>query len=169
MTIIVSLVLFLVFIVLAIGPPGFRKLVFVAATLCGLTAWYFIDKSNNDAEAIREALAAAEHAAATRIKADELQLYAVELTKISYGGGYALNGTVTNNSKFVLSGITVRVTVTDCVAAKSCRVVGQEDAIVNVTVPPGQSKSFGSIVFESLPLRALDRSTSYDLIGARSE
>jgi hypothetical protein len=170
MTIIVSVVLFLVLIVLAIGPPGFRKLVFVATTLCGLTAWYFIDKANNDAETIRIALAAAEHAAATRIKTNEVQL-TVELTKMSFGGGYALKGNVTNNSKFGLSGMTVRVTVTDCVAANSCRVVGQEDATVSLKVPPGETSSFDSnpIIFKSLPLPALDRSTSYDLIGARSE
>jgi hypothetical protein len=166
----VGVALFSVGFVLVIGPPGIRKFFFVAAAVFGLTFAYFVDKNNNDFEAFRVASLAKETDAAMRIKPEEVQLDSVKPISISFGA-YELMGVVTNNSKFPLSGISLRIVLTDCVTSNSCSIVGERDAFVRLAVPPGEARPFKAtpIAFINLPLLPQKRSASVELIGTRAD
>jgi hypothetical protein len=171
MTYLVGVALFSVGFVLIIGPPGIRKFFFVAATIFGLTFSYFVDKSNKDSEAFRIASLAKETDAAMRIKPEEVQLDSANSISISFGA-YELMGVVTNNSKYPLSGISLRIALTDCVTSDSCSIVGERDAFVHLAVPPGETRPFQGtpIAFINLPLLLPQkRSASVELIGTRAD
>jgi hypothetical protein len=157
-------------LVLVIGPPGIRKLLFVASTIFGLTFWFFVDKNNRDIETLRLASRAKETEAAMRIRPEDVHLDSVKPINISYGA-YELDGVVTNKSKFVLSGIYFRVAVTDCIDPNSCSVVGERDTLVSVAVLPNETKSFkgAPVAFTNLPASPQIRSASFKLIGTRAE
>lgn len=67
--------------------------------------------------------AASERLAVTSIRADELSLSGVSLVK-EPSGGWTLQGTLTNNSKFNLARLEFLVTMQDC--RQSCKIIGQE-------------------------------------------
>jgi hypothetical protein len=87
----------------------------------------------------------------TDIKIEEVKLENVQLSQTGYGG-YALSGNVENDSKAWLTTVRLRITLKDC-RDSSCRIVGQEDTSVSVSVPPQQMRAFDSVAikFNELP------------------
>ena len=156
-----------VVIVLLVGRPGVRKLVFVSVTIFGLVLWYFIDRSQREDAAIHALVATK---GASNIELSDLRLEDVSLIPIAYGG-YELDGAVTNNSRFTLSGMDFRVTLSDCLTPDACGIVGQRDTSISLTVPPGKKEAFKSepLGFPNLPAPAQNRVSSFDLIAARAE
>ena len=170
MTWIIGILLSVVLIALVIGPPGIRKLLFVSASIFGLTVWYFVEKGDQESELLHAALLNEEIAASTRIRPGELHLASVTPVMIN-SGAYELRGLVTNTSKFVLSGMQFRVSLRNCVNIPSCSVLGERETFVSLAVPPGQTRPFKAspMAFPSLPLLPHRPSVSIELIGTRAE
>jgi hypothetical protein len=72
---------------------------------------------------------------------------AVELRALSLsdGSGYArLSGTVVNHGSYPISQFTIQVSLRDCPSSQTtegCTIIGQDDAMVFVDVPPGQARA----------------------------
>ena len=89
-----------------------------------------------------------EHLALTRIPQSELILENVTLKPNV--GSYRIAGRITNNSpKFSVKQIDIVVTVRDCprdAAAQECVTIGESSEILNLDIPPGETRDFGESV-----------------------
>jgi hypothetical protein len=110
-------------------------------------------------------------AAATAIRQSDLRLENVAVSQTGYGwAGYALSGTVTNDSNSSLAMIYFQITLTDC-RDSDCRIVGQENTSASVAVPPKQMRAFISLAvrFDDLPAPgSATRSWSYRIMGLKA-
>jgi hypothetical protein len=154
-----------------VASPAFRNFVFIVLLLIGGGIWWSIDSSNKEAEKSRSQRAAQEYIAATAIKLADLKLENVNLKKATYGlSDFILDGTVANNSAFILGTLNFEVTFTDCQNG-DCRVVGQKTVSAAVTVPAGQVRAFNSYAlrFDNLPSPANGaRTWSYRVISLKT-
>jgi hypothetical protein len=153
-----------------IVSPGFRKtigVIFLAAV--GLLLWYLNHLDETSRQVYLQG-AEAERFQTTAIRLDDLSLTDVSIKRPSYAnadGGpldeWIIEGTVTNNSKFALGGLTFEIMVVDCqvlsntggkdASRKNCRTVGQQTQSAEAHVPPGQTRAFSSyaLKFEGMP------------------
>lgn len=139
----------LVIIALVIASRAFRTAVFVLLALAVVGVVYLVQQGGKEnAERQRQQLAQ-EQRAVTSIRADELELTGVVLTKEQFDK-WVLTGLIANNSKVDLGSIQFSVTIKDCVASQDCRTIGQETASTRnddewrrkPLVPSGQMRLF---------------------------
>lgn len=138
---IVGLVLAIGFVWLMVANETFRKIGFGLIALVGLGAialWQMGENSNREfrAELAREKSAIPHSAVQLR-----------DLT-LSQGPYASLSGTVLNNSAYPIKALTIQVSVRDCpsVARTGCTIIGQDDAVAYVEVPPGQARQLSASV-----------------------
>jgi hypothetical protein len=83
------------------------------------------------------------------IRPDELS---IDQAILSRSVGWEVKGNVTNRSKNGLSGFTLNVVVQDCPQPERCVTIGQEDASIDVDVPPAQMRAFDKYIsFSNMP------------------
>jgi len=162
----VGILVFLVFCWLMIVSPGFRYTAIGLVVVGGLFIWGTIEKSNKDAEARNQQLAAQDYVARTSIKKDDLDVANVKLAKDGY---WSLSGTVTNRSSFTLGSMSFNVQMQDCPTETTCVVIGESRATAySVNVPPKQMRTFSaSAEFPNLP-KATKPVWSYSLVETRT-
>nr|WP_314187463.1 hypothetical protein [uncultured Brevundimonas sp.] len=115
---------------------GFGLIVVAAIGIAWL--WAAGEKSNREfrAEMERERTA--------------IPVSAVELRDLSLsdGSGYVgLTGTVVNHGSYPIQQLTVQISLRDCPNSQSvegCTIIGQDDALVFVDVPPGQARAINT-------------------------
>jgi hypothetical protein len=114
-----------------------------------------------------------ERQALTRIPKSELVLENVTLRP--YISSYRIAGRITNNSpKFSLKQIDIVVTARDCpgdAAAQQCVAIGESSEILNLDVPPGETRDFAeSVRFAGSNLKLKGRlDWSYSVSQIRAE
>lgn len=135
---IVGLVVFIGFIWLMVTNERFRRFGFglIALAAIGIALlWAGSEQSSREfrAEMERERTA--------------IPVSAVELRDLSLsdGSGYArLSGTVVNHGSYPIRELTIQVSLRDCPSSQTvqgCTIIGQDDAMVFVDVPPGQARA----------------------------
>lgn len=157
----------------AIHFPRFRRGVFITlgivfglGALGGLYLW----AENENANAKRER-------SKNLIKLNEI---AITDATLSLGSLGKLQATVTNNSRYTLTDITLNVSVTDCPAKGlvppavvfKCTIVGESNASeYSISIPPGQRRAIDTYVsFSNLPdLKPEGWSWSYSIVEVRAE
>ncbi len=91
------------------------------------------------------------------IKHEEIEIRDLSLSKEQFSG-YRLSGSLKNlNPSYTLNSMRLNLTFYDCPTeggAKSedwveCEIIGEEQAFVSLTVPPGQVRGFGRSVYVS--------------------
>jgi hypothetical protein len=134
----VGLVVAIGFVWLLIVSPRFRVAAIVVVGGLAAIIFFYISSENQ-----RQAKS---H---TLITPSQLDLNGVTLSGRS--DFWDINGTIKNNSAHTLTGLTLKVTVSDC--ASDCIVVGEDDSVyVSVTVPPSQLRTFhASVYFNNMP------------------
>lgn len=81
-----------------------------------------------------------------------IPLSAVELRGLSLSDSYGfvgLSGSVVNHGSYPISQLTIQVSLRDCPSPQTdanCTIIGQDDAMVFVDVPPGQARAINTTV-----------------------
>jgi hypothetical protein len=92
------------------------------------------------------------------IREDDLQF---QIGVGSWGVGHPLRGvegTVTNNSKYNLASFQLGIMLKDCQTSEAKCVIGDEKALVEVSVPTGQTRQFKTAVgFYNAPQTRADQ------------
>jgi len=138
---IVGLLAFVGFIWLMVTNERFRRFGFgliVVAAIGIAWLWAAGEKSNREFRAEME------------LERTAIPLNAVELRDLSLsdGSGYArLSGTVVNHGSYPIRQLTIQVSLRDCPSSQTvegCTIIGQDDAMVFVDVPPGQARAINT-------------------------
>lgn len=134
--------LFLVFLSLMVGSPGFRKIVlgivlFILLAGAGTYGYWQLDKQRRS----------------RAIRVEEL-----ELRDLTLNGLQSLSAVVKNNSKLHdLDEIRINITAYDCplgdpVNWVKCETIGQDDSYFWTDIPAGQVRKVeGSVFFGAMP------------------
>jgi len=141
-----------------IVSPGFRAAALILLAICGVGIFLIIENSEKQTKQRQQQQAEEERRATNSIRSDDLLLSGISLVKDQYGGGWTLQGTITNNSKFDLGRISFRVTIQDC-PNQVCKIIGQETTSTisafdqKSLVPAGQVRLFKTyrMKFENMP------------------
>jgi len=76
----------------------------------------------------------------------------IRLDNVVWGQYNDLAGRVTNNSKYTLDGLTLKMTAQDC-NGDNCVTIGEAEPYISATVLPGQARDFASHVFFNSPIK----------------
>jgi hypothetical protein len=130
--------------------PAFRNFVVVLLALVGIGILLMLFNSGRDEKATRPG-GVAYASLPIEVSPSEVSLESVNLNDWR-PGEYTFEGTVTNNSKSMLSTLSFDVIITDC-KGDTCRIVGQSTPKIRVDVPAGQTRSFSvsGITFNGMP------------------
>lgn len=138
---ILGLIVFVGFIWLMVTNERFRRFGFglIALTAIGIVVlWAGAEQNDREFRAKME------------LERTAIPLNAVELRDLSLSdaSGYArLSGTVVNHGSYPISQLTIQVSLRDCPTSQNfegCTIIGQDDAMVFVEVPPGQARGIST-------------------------
>jgi hypothetical protein len=138
-----GLVVVIGFVWLMVTNERFRRFGFglIALAVIGIALlWAGSEKNNREfrAEMERERTA--------------IPLSSVELRGLSLSDSYGfarLSGSVVNHGSYPISQLTIQVNLRDCPSSQTdanCTIIGQDDAMVFVEVPPGQARAIDTTV-----------------------
>jgi len=105
-----------------------------------------------------------------RIKSSEIGLKDLKLDGVPYGpvGEYNVTGRVTNGSKYPLTALVLKITLTDNYPDGNLEIIGEERVTFNVTVPPYQTRNIQQYVwFRNFPKPAGKYQFSYFVAETR--
>lgn len=130
------------FVWLMVTNARFRQIGFwlIGLVALGLGVLWFT--SEQDSKRYRERLAYAQSA----IAHDQVEIRDLSITDNLRP---TLTGTVVNNSPHAISNLTIVVSLQDCPSSENdegCIVVGQDDSLIYVDVPPGQARRLDGLL-----------------------
>lgn len=138
---IIGLVVVIGFVWLMVTNERFRRFGFGLIALAAIAIallWAGGEKSNREFQAEMER-------ERTAIPLSSVELRDLTLSDAS---GYArLSGTVVNHGTYPIQQLTIQVSLRDCPSSQSlegCTIIGQDDALVFVEVPPGQARAIST-------------------------
>ena len=153
---------FAALVVVAVFAAGHRKLALgLAAGALAIGGLLYLHYRGEEQQALN------------RIPKSELVLENVTLKP--YISSYRIAGQITNNSlKFSVKQIDIVVTVRDCprdAPAQQCVTIGESSEILNLDIPPGETRDFAeSVRFAGSNLKLKGRlDWSYSISQIRSE
>jgi hypothetical protein len=129
-------------VILFVKFPAFRKLtliiVVVGAIAFFLLLGYFHEQEE---EGARKREAAKHLVAPTSLEFQDMRL------EKEYGSDYRLTGRVKNNSRYTVTAISVRVSISDCDSSGHCDVVGDKEEECYLRIPPEQARDVNETLF----------------------
>ena len=133
----VIVILFVIW--LAVASPGFRYVLLFGVLGSGLYFWSVQEQEEKRRQQARVA-----------IKPTEIAIGDARLSMESVG---KFTATVTNNSKFPLKALTLRISIEDCAEkGTQCRVVGEDTVSQYLQVPASQVRAMDTYAnFSNLP------------------
>ena len=134
-----AVVVILVVLSLAIASPGFRYFLLFGSLGIGLYFWSLQEQEEKRILRARSA-----------IKVSEIEITDARLSMDRFG---KFSARITNNSKFPLRTLTLRISIEDCVEkGTQCRVVGEDDVSQYLSVPASQVRAMDTYAnFSNLP------------------
>ena len=134
-----AVIVVLVVISLAVASSGFRYVLLFGILGIGLYLWSVQDQDERRSRLARAA-----------IKVNEIEIGDARLSMDAFG---KFTATVTNNSKFPLKSLTLRIFIEDCAEKGSqCRVVGEDRVSQYLRVPVSQVRAMDTYAnFTGLP------------------
>ncbi|HVW04641.1 MAG TPA: hypothetical protein VHB78_06510 [Vicinamibacterales bacterium] len=138
-------VIALLVLIAAFVVPGFGRALMVLAGV--LVVVLFAVNAQDEQERA---------ASRTRIGPQEVELSDMRLEQSPYGSSnrsYQLTGRIKNLSKaFNINSVQLRIVLNDCVVASDCSTVGDKTEVIDVSVPPGQTRGIDqTISFSAVP------------------
>lgn len=134
-----AVVVILFVIWLAVASPGFRYILLFGVLGSGLYFWSVQEQEDKRRQRARAA-----------IKETEIEIGDARLSMESFA---KFTATVTNNSKFPLRSLTLRISIEDCAEKETrCRVVGEDSVSQYLEVPASQVRAMDTFAnFSNLP------------------
>ena len=152
------IILVLVFILVAVYQPRFRRALgitlLVLTVLIGVIIWQ--DTKERDLEF-------------ERISVPQTQLSHMRVRPGLNSRSFVVAGRIQNFAKnYTILSARLQATVKDC-EGEACEIVGQENILVPVNIPPGQSRDFSvAIPFPGIPEVKGEAVWTYDILRVRA-